>query len=122
MAKISLVNTRGKVKGVQHAETGLTVRERGASSANRHRDETDGIRQPAWPCHTDKWRPARLPRMDGCDLLDLVTTDETLRQRHAYMFMTADPRRAVDECGEPLEELTMPLLPKPFEKLLMQSK
>jgi two-component system chemotaxis response regulator CheY len=56
----------------------------------------------------------RLPRLDGCDLLDLVMTDETLRQRHMYVFMTTDPRRAVDECGETLEELAVPLLPKPF--------
>src|SRR5260370_40185919 len=27
---------------------------------------------------------ARLPRLDGCDLLDLVGTDETLRRRPAY--------------------------------------
>ncbi len=56
----------------------------------------------------------RLPRLDGCDLLDLVVTDETLRQRHAYVFMTTDPRGAVDDCGEALEELAVPLLPKPF--------
>ena len=56
----------------------------------------------------------RLPRLDGCDLLDLVRTDETLRQRHAYVFMTTDPRGAVDDCGEALEELAVPLLPKPF--------
>ena len=56
----------------------------------------------------------RLPRLDGCDLLDLVSTDETLRQRHCYVFMTTDPRRAVDDCGETLEELEVPLLPKPF--------
>ncbi len=56
----------------------------------------------------------RLPRMDGCDLLDLVVTDETLRQRHCYVFMTGDPHRAVDECGGTLDELAVPLLPKPF--------
>jgi CheY-like chemotaxis protein len=56
----------------------------------------------------------RLPRMDGCDLLELVAIDEMLRQRHVYVFMTGDPRRAVDECGEALDELAVPLLPKPF--------
>jgi CheY-like chemotaxis protein len=56
----------------------------------------------------------RLPRLDGCDLLDLVMSDETLRQRHVYVFMTTDPRGAVDGCGEALEELAVPLLPKPF--------
>jgi DNA-binding response OmpR family regulator len=43
-----------------------------------------------------------------------MSTDETLRQRHGYVFMTTDPRRAVDDCGETLEELEAPLLPKPF--------
>jgi len=56
----------------------------------------------------------RLPRLDGCDLLVLVVTDETLRQRHVYVFMTGDPRRPVDECGGTLDELAVPLLPKPF--------
>lgn len=56
----------------------------------------------------------KLPAMDGCDLLDIVAEDAALRERHAIIFMTASPRRAQDDCGETLEELGTPLLPKPF--------
>src|SRR5260370_37816980 len=56
----------------------------------------------------------RLPRLDGCDLLDLVLTDETLRQRHCYVFMTTDPRGAVVSCAEPLAAFAAPPRPKPF--------
>jgi CheY-like chemotaxis protein len=57
----------------------------------------------------------QLPSLDGSALLDLVATDERLRQRHSYVFMTGDPRGAVEQCGETLEELAVPLLPKPFD-------
>jgi CheY-like chemotaxis protein len=57
----------------------------------------------------------QLPHMDGCALLELVATDETLRQCHGYVFMTGDPGRAVEECGETLAELAVPLVPKPFD-------
>ena len=57
----------------------------------------------------------QLPGMDGSALLDLVATDERLRQRHRYVFMTANAPGAVDACGETLEELAVPLLPKPFD-------
>jgi CheY-like chemotaxis protein len=57
----------------------------------------------------------RLPRLDGCDLLDVVVTDETLRQRHSFVCMTANPTGTVDACGATLEELAVPLLPKPFD-------
>jgi CheY-like chemotaxis protein len=57
----------------------------------------------------------QLPSLDGSALLDLVATDERLRQRHGYVFMTGDPRGAVEQCGETLEELAVPLLPKPFD-------
>lgn len=57
----------------------------------------------------------KLPEMDGCDLLDIVTHDATLRARHVFILMTASPRRAEEDCGETLEELHAPLLPKPFD-------
>jgi len=55
-----------------------------------------------------------LPRMDGCDLLEIVATDTILRERHAFVFLTGSPQRAADDCGETLEDLAVPLLPKPF--------
>ena len=57
----------------------------------------------------------KLPRMDGCDMLELVTNDETLRSQHVFILMTASPKRAEEDCGEHLEELDAPLIPKPFD-------
>lgn len=57
----------------------------------------------------------KLPRMDGCNLLELVAQDEELRARHAFIFLTASPRRAEEDCGESLDELGAPLVAKPFD-------
>lgn len=56
----------------------------------------------------------KLPVLDGCDLLELVASDETLRDRHAFIFVTASPQRAEEECGDTLEELNAPIVSKPF--------
>jgi CheY-like chemotaxis protein len=56
----------------------------------------------------------KMPQMDGCDLLELVTKDEDLRSRHEFIFVTASPRHAEEDCGEAMEELSATLLPKPF--------
>lgn len=56
----------------------------------------------------------RMPRMDGCDLLELVAKDEDLRSRHEFIFVTASPRKATEDCGETMEDLAATLLPKPF--------
>ena len=56
----------------------------------------------------------KLPALDGCDLVDIVAKDATLRTRHAIIFVTARPQHAEQECGETLDELDAPLLPKPF--------
>jgi CheY-like chemotaxis protein len=56
----------------------------------------------------------RLPEMDGCDLLDIAAHDQVLRAQHVFILVTASPRRAEEDCGETLEELGAPLLPKPF--------
>lgn len=56
----------------------------------------------------------RLPEIGGCDLVQIVAGDATLRERHAVIFVTASPRKAEEECGETLEELGAPLIPKPF--------
>ena len=57
----------------------------------------------------------KLPKMDGCDLLDLTAKNEDLRARHEFIFVTASPQHAEDDCGETLEELNIPLIPKPFD-------
>lgn len=56
----------------------------------------------------------KLPALDGCDLLELVANDEALRDRHAFIFVTASPQRAEEDCGDTLEELNAPIVPKPF--------
>lgn len=56
----------------------------------------------------------KMPRMDGCDLLELVAKDEDLRSRHEFIFVTASPRKAQEDCGETMEELSATMLPKPF--------
>lgn len=57
----------------------------------------------------------KLPQMDGCDLLQLAANDEDLRSRHVFIFVTASPQRAEDDCGETIEELDATLIPKPFD-------
>ena len=56
----------------------------------------------------------RLPVIDGCNLLEIVAQDEALRARHTFLMMAASPRHAVDDCGEALSDLDVPLVPKPF--------
>lgn len=57
----------------------------------------------------------KLPKMDGCDLLELAAQDEALRSRHAFIFVTASPHRAEEDCGESLDGLGAPLVAKPFD-------
>ena len=56
----------------------------------------------------------KMPRMDGCDLLERMEQDATLRARHTYIMLSASPKHAEADCGETLEELGAPLVPKPF--------
>ena len=56
-----------------------------------------------------------LPKMDGCDLLDLAAKNEDLRARHEFIFVTSSPQHAEDDCGETLEELNVPVISKPFD-------
>jgi len=56
-----------------------------------------------------------LPAMDGCDLLELIAIDEQLRALHAFIMVTGSPQHAQQDCGETLEELDTPVVPKPFD-------
>ncbi len=56
----------------------------------------------------------KMPRMDGCDLLELIEQDETLRAQHTFIMMSASPQRAEQDCGDTLEELDAPVVSKPF--------
>lgn len=57
----------------------------------------------------------RLPAMDGCDLLDLAAHDEHLRARHVFIMMSASPAKTIEDCEETIDELNVPILPKPFD-------
>jgi CheY-like chemotaxis protein len=57
----------------------------------------------------------RLPALDGCDLLDIIAHDEQLREQHAFVMISASPKRAEDDCGDTLADLDVPLLGKPFD-------
>ncbi len=57
----------------------------------------------------------KMPQMDGCDLLEQIAQDAALRARHTYIMLSASPKRAEEECGETLEALAAPLVPKPFD-------
>jgi two-component system copper resistance phosphate regulon response regulator CusR len=57
----------------------------------------------------------RLPAMDGCDLLDLAAHDEHLRARHVFIMMSASPAKSIEDCEESIDELNVPILPKPFD-------
>ncbi|HET9111467.1 MAG TPA: response regulator [Ktedonobacterales bacterium] len=56
----------------------------------------------------------KMPQMDGCDLLERMEQDATLRARHTYIMLSASPKQADEDCGETLEELEAPLVHKPF--------
>lgn len=56
----------------------------------------------------------RLPALDGCDLLEIVAQDEDLRERHTFIMMSASPAKTVEDCEEALDELDVPIIPKPF--------
>lgn len=57
----------------------------------------------------------RLPAMDGCDLLDLAAHDEHLRARHVFIMMSASPAKTLEDCEESIDELDVPIVPKPFD-------
>ena len=56
----------------------------------------------------------RLPVIDGCNLLEIVAQDEALRARHTFLMMAASPRHAIEDCGDAIDDLDVPLVPKPF--------
>ena len=57
----------------------------------------------------------RLPALDGCDLLETVAQDEDLRERHTFIMMSASPAKTVEDCEEAIDELNVPIVPKPFD-------
>jgi len=57
-----------------------------------------------------------LPAMDGCYLLELIATDEQLRARLCFIFITGSPPHVLaEDCGETLDELAAPVMRKPID-------
>ena len=57
----------------------------------------------------------RLPKLDGCDLLEIIAQDEQLRARHTFIMMSASPEKTVEDCEEAIDDLDVPIIPKPFD-------
>ena len=56
-----------------------------------------------------------MPHVDGAGVLDAMVADDTLRRRHAYIFITASPRAVPPETLAQLEMLSGALIRKPFD-------
>jgi two-component system, response regulator, stage 0 sporulation protein F len=57
----------------------------------------------------------RLPVLDGCDLLEIVAQDKQLQARHTFIMMSASPAKTIEDCEEAIDELVVPVIPKPFD-------
>jgi CheY-like chemotaxis protein len=56
-----------------------------------------------------------MPVMDGASLLNAVKEDKSLKRRHAFILITASPRRISQRLSNLLSGLAVPVVPKPFE-------
>jgi CheY-like chemotaxis protein len=56
----------------------------------------------------------RLPKLDGCDLLEIVAQDKQLQARHIFIMVSASPEKTVEDCEETIDELEALVVPKPF--------
>lgn len=56
-----------------------------------------------------------MPRLDGASVLAAVADDPRLATQHAYILMTAGRRTLSLSLAKLLAELSIPILPKPFE-------
>jgi CheY-like chemotaxis protein len=57
----------------------------------------------------------RMPVLDGVAVVDMIEKEKTLRQRHAYILVTADNRTLPLSFVQKLTNLQIPVLSKPFE-------
>lgn len=58
----------------------------------------------------------RMPVLDGVGVIDRIEKEKTLRQRHAYILVTADNRTLPLSFVQKLTSLKIPVLSKPFEE------
>lgn len=57
----------------------------------------------------------RMPVLDGVAVINAVSNDKSLRQRHAYILATADNRTLPLSFVQQLTHLQIPILSKPFD-------
>jgi CheY-like chemotaxis protein len=55
-----------------------------------------------------------MPKLDGLSVLDAITQDPRLAQRHAYILLTASPQTLPDNLADTYSGLTVAALSKPF--------
>jgi len=58
----------------------------------------------------------RMPVLDGMGVIDAVSRDKRLLQRHAYILLTADNRTLPLAFVQRLTAMNIPVLSKPFEE------
>lgn len=56
-----------------------------------------------------------LPRLSGVDLLKEVVAEPLLKDRHAFVLMTADDTKTRQQADSLLEQLSAQVIGKPFE-------
>jgi CheY-like chemotaxis protein len=57
----------------------------------------------------------QMPLLDGGAILNLALHHETLRERYAYIVMSASPMRATSAWFDAITTLQVPVLAKPFD-------
>lgn len=56
-----------------------------------------------------------MPRLNGLDVLTEIIADPSLKQRHAYILLTADNNVLRDQAEPLLTQLSAPTIIKPFD-------
>ncbi len=56
----------------------------------------------------------KMPGMSGEDLLEIVHAERRLATRHAYVLVTANAAALTPQFSALLSDLSIPILPKPF--------
>jgi CheY-like chemotaxis protein len=56
-----------------------------------------------------------MPRLDGIGVLTTVAADQRLARRHSFILMSAGRRTVSLSLARLLAELSVPILPKPFD-------
>ncbi|HEX8729280.1 MAG TPA: response regulator [Ktedonobacterales bacterium] len=110
-AAVLIVDDDAEIRDVLHAlleDEGYHVEEA------RHGEEALRILR-ATPQRFVVLLDLRMPVLDGVAVVDMIEKEKTLRQRHAYILVTADNRTLPLSFVQKLTNLQIPVLSKPFE-------